>query len=82
MVDAKVRHWGVRMVADTRLNSKIGMMMEFGLRPGVKFDLNEKHRFSNGYLRIGIAVGFAAGGRKALHYAVEKQKKEDEAAGK
>jgi hypothetical protein len=71
IVDEKVRHWGVRMVADTRLTSKIGMMMEFGLRPGVKFDLNENHRFSGGYLRIGVAVGFGIGGRKALKAQVK-----------
>jgi hypothetical protein len=69
MVDEKIRHWGVRMVADTRLTSKLGMMMEFGLRPGIKFDLNENHRFSSGYLRIGVSVGFAAGGRRALREA-------------
>jgi hypothetical protein len=69
MVDEKVRHWGIRMVADTRLSSKLGMMMEFGLRPGVRNDLNENHRFGGGYLRIGVSVGLALGGRKALSYA-------------
>ncbi|CAN5890330.1 hypothetical protein BH11BAC7_BH11BAC7_25210 [soil metagenome] len=71
MVDEKIRHWGVRMVADTRLTSKLGMMMEFGVRPGIKADLNEKHRFAGGYLRIGVSIGFAVGGRKALHYAAQ-----------
>ncbi|MDQ3110872.1 MAG: hypothetical protein M3R17_13345 [Bacteroidota bacterium] len=71
MVDERIRHWGVRMVADTRLGSKLGMMMEFGLRPGIKYDLNENHRFSGGYLRIGVSVGLTMGGRKALKYAIE-----------
>jgi hypothetical protein len=69
MVDEKIRHWGVRMVADTRLTSKLGMMMEFGVRPGIKNDLNENHRFAGGYLRIGISVGLAVGGRRALKEA-------------
>jgi hypothetical protein len=66
---AKVKHWGFRLVVDTRLSSKIGFMMECGMRPGVKYKINEEGRFSNGYLRMGVAIGFAVGGRKALKAA-------------
>lgn len=69
MENVQVKHWGFRMVADTRLSSKIGMMMEFGVRPGIKSQLNDQGRFSNGYLRIGVAIGFVAGARKELRAA-------------
>lgn len=64
--DVKVKHWGFRMLIDTRLSSKIGVMTEVGMRPGIKSEINDKGTFSNGYLRMGFEIGFCAGGRKLL----------------
>ncbi|CAN5269554.1 hypothetical protein BH09BAC5_BH09BAC5_09620 [soil metagenome] len=63
---AKIKHVGFRLVIDTRLSSKVGIMMETGVRPGIKSDINDKGTFSNGYLRIGFEIGFCLGGRKLL----------------
>ena len=63
---AKVRKFGFRMMFDSRMSSKIGWMMEVGMRPGVSSEINEEHRFSNGYLRMGVLIGISVGGRKAL----------------
>jgi hypothetical protein len=67
--NSTVQHWGFRLVIDTRLSSKIGMMMEAGTRPGVKSEVNSEGRFSNAYLRIGVEIGFVVGGRKPLNDA-------------
>jgi hypothetical protein len=63
---AAVKHMGFRLVVDTRLSSKIGFMMETGMRPGVKYEINNEGKFSNGYLRMGVEIGISVGGRKAL----------------
>lgn len=62
----KDRNWGFRLIVDSRLGAKIGWMMEAGMRPGIRYELNEEGRFSNGYLRMGITVSLSVGGRKAL----------------
>lgn len=62
----KVKHFGFRMVMDSRMGSKIGWMMEFGMRPGIKSELNEENHFSNGYVRMGVCFGISLGGRKQL----------------
>lgn len=62
----KVRKWGFRLLFESRLGSKIGFMLETGMRPGVRYELNEEGRFSNGYLRMGVTFGISVGGRKEL----------------
>jgi hypothetical protein len=71
--NATVKHWGFRLVMDMRLSSKIGFMMETGMRPGVKYEINPEGRFSNGYLRMGVLIGISVGGRKALKKATENE---------
>lgn len=70
--NAAVRHWGFRLVIDTRMSSKLGFMMETGLRPGIKYEINDKGTFSGGYLRMGVAIGLTVGGRKALKAQLEE----------
>jgi len=62
----KVRHFGFRMQFDSRLGSKIGWMMEVGMRPGIRWEINEENRFSNGYVRMGVVMAISVGGRKEL----------------
>lgn len=69
---AKVRKFGFRMMFDSRMSSKIGWVMEVGMRPGIRYEVNEENRFSNGYLRIGVVFGLAIGGRKELDKASDK----------
>lgn len=62
----KDRKWGFRLIFDSRMGGKIGWMMEVGMRPGIRYELNEENRFSNGYLRMGVTISLSAGGRKDL----------------
>lgn len=63
----KVRKFGFRMIMDSRLGSKIGWILEFGIRPGIRSELNEEGTFANGYVRMGVAIGLSIGGAKNLH---------------
>ncbi len=62
----KDRNFGFRLIFESRLGSKIGWMMETGMRPGIRYELNEEGRFSNGYLRMGVTMSLSVGGRKDL----------------
>lgn len=62
----KDRNWGFRMIFESRLGGKIGWMLETGMRPGIRYEVNEEGRFSNGYLRMGVTMALSVGGRKDL----------------